>query len=99
MKLTTEINITEVKIKFVPFLKKNVKWSDIKKSEIVNYGFVGGWGIRLGTKYGTVYNTKGKTGLVIELNNGNKFLIGTQKEDELKRVLNGIRSAGNKELW
>ena len=44
---------------------------------------MGGWGIRLWTKYGTVFNIKGKKGLAIELYSGKKFLIGTQKEIEL----------------
>ena len=53
----------------------------------LDYGFIGGYGIRLWTKYGTVYNTSGKIGLAITLNNGDKFLIGTQKSDELKLFL------------
>lgn len=60
---------------------------DIKSAKVVNYGFVGGWGIRLWTAYGTVYNIKGNKGLAIELFNGEKFLIGTQKENELKIIV------------
>ncbi|WP_235982495.1 hypothetical protein [Gelidibacter maritimus] len=87
MRLKTEIDQNEIRMTFIPFLKKRVNWKDIKNAEIVNYGFVGGWGIRLGTKYGTVYNTKGNKGLAIELLNGKKFLIGTQKETELNKIL------------
>jgi len=91
MRLKTEINKNELKINFFPFVKKKIKWNDIKSVKIVNYGFVGGWGIRLWTKYGTVYNIKGETGLAVELNNGNRFLIGTQKETELNSILNTIK--------
>ncbi len=87
MKLETEIDQTKIRIKFFPFVNKRVNWTDIKKAEIVNYRFVGGWGIRLYTKYGTVYNTKGKKGLAIELLNGGKILVGTQKEAELNKVI------------
>lgn len=87
MRLKTEIDQNEIRMNFFPFVKKRVNWKDIKKVEIVNYGFVGGWGIRLGTKYGTVYNTKGNKGLAIELLNGKKFLIGTQKETELNKIV------------
>ena len=59
-------------------------------AEIVNYGFVGGWGIRLWTKYGTVYNMRGNKGLAIALTDGNKFLIGTQKPEELTAILEKI---------
>jgi len=96
MRLKTEIDESGIRMSFFPFVKKKVNWNEIKRVKIVDYGFVGGWGIRLWTKYGTVYNTKGKIGLAIELNNGKKFLIGTQKENELNRILNEIKPAGNK---
>ena len=75
---------------FFPLVKKRVNWKEIKTAEIVNYGFVGGWGIRLWTKYGTVYNMKGNKGLAIALTDGNKFLIGTQKPEELTAILEKI---------
>ncbi len=87
MLLKTEINQNEILVVFFPFIKKRVNWKEVKHAKILKYGFVGGWGIRLWTKYGTVYNTKGNTGLAIELQNGKKFLIGTQKEIELNKIL------------
>jgi len=87
MRLKTEIDKNEIRMNFFPFIKKRVNCKEIKNAEIVNYGFVGGWGIRLWTKYGTVYNIKGNIGLAIELQNGKKFLIGTQKETELNRIV------------
>lgn len=80
MQLKTEIDENRIKIYFFPFIKKKVNWNEIKSVKVINYGFVGGWGIRLWTKYGTVYNIKGKSGLAIELKNGEKFLIGTKKK-------------------
>lgn len=91
IRLKTEIDPYEIRMTFFPFVKKRVSWKVIKSAEIINYGFVGGWGIRLWTKYGTVYNTKGNKGLVIELIDGKKFLIGTQKETELKKVVTQIK--------
>jgi hypothetical protein len=86
MTLITEITNEGIKVTFVPFVKKEIKWNDLKSAKIVNYGFVG-YGIRLGSKYGTVYNMNGNKGLAVELNNGKKFVIGTQKELELKKVV------------
>jgi hypothetical protein len=86
MTLITEITNEEIKVRFVPFVKKEIKWNELKSAKIVNYGFVG-YGIRLGSKYGTVYNMSGDKGLAVELNNGKKFVIGTQKELELKKVV------------
>lgn len=87
MRLKTEIDQNEIRMNFFPFVKKRINWKEIKNAEIVNYGFVGGWGIRLWTKFGTVYNTKGNIGLAIELTNGKKILIGTQKENELNKIV------------
>lgn len=85
--LRTRIDQHEIRMNFFPFASKRIPWKKVRKAEIVNYGFVGGWGMRLWTKYGTVYNIKGNKGLAIELENGNKFLIGTQRVDELNEVL------------
>jgi hypothetical protein len=85
-KLTTKIDNYGISIK-CPFVNKNVNWDEIAELEVLDYGFIGGWGIRIGTKYGTAYNTSGSKGLRIELKSGKKFLIGTQKEDELKKIV------------
>lgn len=73
MRLKTTINETEIRMSFFPFVKKKINWSEVKKAEVIDYGFVGGLGIRLWTTYGTVYNMKGNKGLAIELLNGKKF--------------------------
>ena len=87
MQLETIANSSGIQMSFFPFTKKKIRWADIEKAEVINYGFVGGWGVRIGTKYGTVYNTQGKEGLWLRLKDGSKFVIGTQKKNELQRVL------------
>jgi hypothetical protein len=87
IKLKTVISTDEIYFKFIPFLSQKVKKDDISSLEIVNYGFVGGWGIKYGSKFGTVYNIGGNKGLAIKLKNGKKFLIGTQKNKELERIV------------
>lgn len=93
IKLRTEINAKEIKIHFFPLVKKTISWDSIASAEVINYGFVGGWGIRLFTKYGTAYNIKGNKGLAVQLKTGKKLLIGTQKEEELTELLNKINSS------
>jgi len=83
LKLVTKIDERGIRYYFFPFIKKEVKWTEIKKAEVLTYDFVG-WGIRLSSKYGNVYNIKGNKGLAIELINGEKILIGTQKQEEIK---------------
>ncbi len=87
IKLKTTIDTNKIEMNFFPFVRRTIKWTEIKKAEVVNYGFVGGWGIRLWTQYGTVYNIKGNKGLAIELLNGKKYLIGTQKETEMNEIV------------
>ncbi len=90
IQLKTNITEEEIRVEFNPFTKKQFLWKDITKAEVLDYGFVGGWGIRLFTKYGTAYNIKGSIGLAIELKNGKKYLIGTQKGDLLKSSIQGL---------
>ena len=95
VKLKTSIDKNGIRMSFVPFTKKEVDWNEIKSKKVVNYGFVGGWGIRLWTKHGAVYNIKGNKGLAIELKSGKKFLIGTQKETELSNLIEKMPVANN----
>ena len=92
MTLKTDIDQKAIKMSFFPFVKKRIEWKDVKKAEVINYGFVGGWGIRLFTNYGTVYNTSGNKGLALELQNGKRLVIGTQKEQELSRIVKNIHN-------
>lgn len=90
IKLKTTITKEMIHIQFSPFIDKKIETRNILSAEILNYGFVGGWGIRLWTKYGTVYNTKGNIGLVLKLKDGKKICVGTQKQKELKAFLSDI---------
>ncbi len=86
LRMHTKITEDEINVRYFPFLNKRFLWTDIKKAEILDYGFVGGWGIRLWTDYGTVYNVGGSKGLFIQTG-GKAYVIGSQKHDELKASL------------
>jgi hypothetical protein len=92
IELVTKINQRRVYIQFYPFVKKEILWDDVQKAEVVDYGFVGGWGIRTSTKYGTVYNTSGTMGLALTLKNGVKLCIGTQKAEEIWAVIQRLKT-------
>ena len=98
LKLTTIITSENVLIHFYPFVKKKIEWTDIKSAKIIKYDFVGGWGIRLLTKYGTVYNIKGNIGLKLELKNGKEYLIGTQQQADLEVFLKHINRINKETL-
>lgn len=93
IQLKTEITRETISFRFVPFMKRTYPFNEIESYEVIHYGFVGGWGIRFGTKYGTVYNIKGTKGLFVKLKNGKTFIIGTQKPQELENVIKNIANA------
>lgn len=86
IKLKVVVNDKEIKIRHLLFFKKVIGLNDIVNQQTTNYGFVG-YGIRKTKKYGTVYNVKGKEGVSIILNNGKKYLIGSQKPEQLLKSL------------
>ena len=86
IRLKTEIDKNEIRINFVPFVKRQYQWEDVKSAKIITYKFVG-YGIRTGGAHDVIYNTSGNKGLSLELFNGKKYLIGTQKEIELQALL------------
>ena len=86
LKLTTRIDEKGIYFYFFPLVKRSYAWNEVANAEVVRYGYVG-WGIRFGSKYGTVYNTQGREGLAVELKNGKKFVIGSAKSKELQLVV------------
>ena len=87
IQLKTKITPKSIHIHFFPLVRKKIDWEEVANAEVVDYGFVGGWGIRLFTSYGTVYNIRGRFGLALELKSGKKLLIGTQKPEALKAYI------------
>ena len=92
IKLDTKIDETGISFRFFPFVSKHYPWREVTSARVVDYGFVGGWGVRLFTAYGTVYNIKGSKGLAIETKGGEKVCIGTQLPHELQSTINKYHS-------
>ena len=58
LKLQTKIDDKGIEMHYILLSKKDIKWEQIENTKVIDYSFVGGWGIRYSSKYGTVYNTK-----------------------------------------
>jgi len=93
LKLETKIDEQGIYYGFWPFnLKlKHIPWSDIKSVVVRKYNPVteyGGWGYRMGfgAKSGAI-NVKGNIGIQIVLRDNKKLLLGTQKENDARNVL------------
>ena len=67
--------------------------------ELLEYG---GWGLKGGLLWkkskGIAINVSGNIGIQLELKNGKKLLIGTQKLQEAKQVLDTYKNKLNLEL-
>ena len=87
LRMKTTITQQNIQLTYFPFVWKTINLSNIKTMKVINYGFVGGWGVRFWTSYGTVYNVRGNKGLHIKLKNGKQLVIGTQKPQELEKVV------------
>ena len=104
LKLRTRIDENGIQYKFslFHFNQKIISWSDISKCYVRKYNPIleyGGWGMKGGVFFGkgnnVAYNVKGNIGLQMELKNGKKILIGTQKGNDIERVIATYRDKIN----
>ena len=92
IQLKTRIDEKGVHYQFFPFNRKLklISWNEIencycrKYKPLLEYG---GWGYRTTLRSGRARNIKGNLGVQIIFKNGKKLLLGTQKQDEVKMVL------------
>ena len=93
--LKTRIYNDRIELKFFPFINhwKKYPFESIEKMEVIKYNPMldhGGWGIRLGA-----YNVSGNKGLKIHFIPKKSFretlLIGTQKPEELAKIIKNIQ--------
>jgi hypothetical protein len=85
--METKVDASGIHLKFFPYHRtwKFYPWEDIAGCEVKKYSPVfdyGGWGLRNGA-----YNVSGNKGLLLQFKNGPKLMIGTQKPEALRTVL------------
>lgn len=95
-RLETTINKDGIYVRFFPFFlkPKYYPWESLTKCYVRNYSPIreyGGWGLRIGLfGKGAAFNVSGNMGLQLEFSNNKKLLIGTNKPEELTKVLSEI---------
>jgi len=87
IRLETVINEEAIYVRFFPLQRKykKINWDNIEAAHVRTYSPIreyGGWGLRMGA-----YNISGNKGLQLELKDGSKLLIGTNKTEELETLL------------
>jgi len=100
MKLVTRIDKEGITFHYRPFLKsRHYKWTDIKSAAVRRYnaiGEYGGWGLKTGWKKNNkAYNVWGNKGLQLELKDGKRILIGTQKHQDMVLFLRRLKEKYN----
>ncbi len=101
-KLVTEVRDDGIYIRYFPLHRcfRKIALKKLKGYEVRTYRPIleyGGWGIRFGLK-GKAYNVSGNRGVQLELTNGKRLLIGSQRPEELWRAIQaGVRWAVEQE--
>lgn len=99
-KLKTKINEVGIHYRFLPIHRnfKVIRWDEMESCEVRTYNAIseyGGWGFKGGFGKGTAFNVKGNIGIQVELKNGKKILIGTQKENDAKAIIKRYKNKEN----
>ncbi|MFN7992174.1 MAG: hypothetical protein U0Q18_01140 [Bryobacteraceae bacterium] len=94
MRLITEARDDVLSIRFVSLWpERSIEWNQIRSAKAVTYRPIldyGGWGVRWGERAGVrgiVFNVSGNRGVRIDLNNGERVMLGSQVPDELVRAI------------
>lgn len=88
LRMTTEVTPTDIRVWFgwVPTYRRFVPLGTIQKIEVVSYrplADYGGWGIRTGRDGERVLNARGNRGVRLDLSDGTRLLIGSQRPEAL----------------
>jgi hypothetical protein len=95
-RLETIISMEGIYYRFVPFINnfRKIKAVEIARYETRKYSPIkefGGWGIRYNRKQKIYcYNVRGNLGILIELKNGKKILLGSQDPHKIKSAIDKL---------
>ena len=99
LRLVTEVREDGLYVRFIPFHRRFIKvtGADMVRIEACTYRPLkdyGGWGIRCGPK-GKAYTIKGEQGVALEMRDGRKLMIGSQRARALEEALRSRFSVGS----
>lgn len=97
LQMTTEVTPTEVRVWFgwLPVYRRAVPVSAIRSQELVQYRPIrdhGGWGLRWSRDGERILTARGDRGVRLELLDGTRLLIGSQRCEELAETLERARN-------
>lgn len=94
IQLKTTITDAGVNVRLFPLINRTIffSWEEMERVYVRQYAPIkeyGGWGLK-GTAKNRAYNVSGKQGLQLELKDGKRVLIGTQRPGEIDIILKSI---------
>ena len=92
--LSTRIEADSLSYRFFPFTRwRTFRFEEIEALDLVEYNGLweyGGWGIKWNGDTWS-YTTGGKWGIIVKTTD-KKFLLGTQKPEEVRQVIDGLKA-------
>jgi len=96
--LSVTVTDDAIHIRWFPFAWRTVRLTDIESAQARTYRPLleyGGWGVRWSPGRGMAWNASGNRGVQLTLTSGKQLLIGSQRADELAKVIReGAKIAG-----
>lgn len=90
-RLLTVVEDDRLHISFRPFLvRRNLPASEIVRFQATEYSPIleyGGWGLRWRPGKGKAYNVSGDRGVRLTLSDGEEFLVGSRRPEELETAI------------
>ena len=90
LRLTTEVADDELRLRFPPFVDREIPFTEIRGVQPRTYRPLrefGGWGIRWGGRGRMAYNVSGNEGVEVELDDGRTVVVGSRRSNELAEAL------------
>jgi hypothetical protein len=99
LRMTTEVTPSDVRVWFgwVPTYRRLVPVAAVQKIEVVSYRPLldhGGWGVRSGRDGERVLSARGNRGVRLDLSDGTRLLIGSQRPEALALAIEGALRPG-----
>ena len=96
IRMDTTVTPGELGVVIFPIPRKWWLLRDVESCEVVTYRpllHYGGWGWRWGGKRGWAYTMRGNRGVLVHLRNGKRFLVGSQRPEDLAAAIEEARRA------
>ena len=90
VRLTTEVSDDGLRLRFPPFVDREIPFTEIRGVQARTYRPLrefGGWGVRWGGRGRMAYNVSGNKGVEVELSDGRTVMVGSRRADELAQAI------------